>query len=222
MEDLLVLLLTSSTIFKEVRPAPESRPSSRHGSGSGGLQTGWPALQWCAPPGARPKTLWALKTGLCFLRVCFMSCSLFPSYFRSGTLFLATCPNFGVHLNRLNRNSPYQAGLDPSTSPSSTRAIVLLLTNAVNHPLPSVGRRRVLILVGEFRQTLAPDGPTPGDVRSNRGPIRFNKHKLLHRPACRSMWGAYGSKSVSSHWSDPTRTIRSSPTTPQPAYARKP
>ena len=37
---------------------PESRPSSRHGSGSGGLQTGWPALQWCAPPGARPKPLW--------------------------------------------------------------------------------------------------------------------------------------------------------------------
>ena len=44
------------------RPAPfskrcrprlsQSAPGSRHGSGSGGLQTGAPALQWCAPPGA--------------------------------------------------------------------------------------------------------------------------------------------------------------------------
>ena len=39
----------------------------------------------CSPWSAAKATL-ALKTGLCFLRVCFMSCSLFPSYFRSGTL----------------------------------------------------------------------------------------------------------------------------------------
>ena len=44
--------------FQRGAAPPESRPSSRHGSGSGGLQTGWPALQWCAPPGARPKPLW--------------------------------------------------------------------------------------------------------------------------------------------------------------------
>ena len=55
-EDLLVLLLASSTIFKEVR-----RPLSQ------GLLPGMdlarvdfkPAGQlWCAPPGARPKPLW--------------------------------------------------------------------------------------------------------------------------------------------------------------------
>ena len=84
-EDLLVLLLASSTIFKEVR-----RPLSQ------GLLPGMDLLGWtsnrlassaivCSPWSAAKATL-ALKTGLCFLRVCFMSCSLFPSYFRSGTL----------------------------------------------------------------------------------------------------------------------------------------
>ena len=85
-EDLLVLLLASSTIFKEVR-----RPLSQ------GLLPGMdlarvdfkPAGQLCngvCSPWSAAKATLALKTGLCFLRVCFMSCSLFPSYFWSGTL----------------------------------------------------------------------------------------------------------------------------------------
>ena len=84
-EDLLVLLLASSTIFEEVR-----RPLSQ------GLLPGMdlarvdfkPAGQLCnrVLPWSAAKATLALKTSLCFLRVCFMSCSLFPSYFRSGTL----------------------------------------------------------------------------------------------------------------------------------------
>ena len=77
-EDLLVLLLASSTIFKEVR-----RPLSQ------GLLPGMDLLGWtsnrlassaivCSPWSAAKATL-ALKTGLCFLHVCFMSCSLFKA-----------------------------------------------------------------------------------------------------------------------------------------------
>ena len=82
-EDLLVLLLASSTIFKEVR-----RPLSQ------GLLPGMdlarvdfkPAGQLCnvCSPWSAAKATLALKTGLCFLRVCFMSCSFFPSYLGAG------------------------------------------------------------------------------------------------------------------------------------------
>ena len=89
----MVLLLASSAIFKEVR-----RPLSQ------GLLPGMdlarvdfkPAGQLCngVLPLERGKATLALKTGLYFLRVCFMSCSFFPSYFRSGTLSLSHLSEF--------------------------------------------------------------------------------------------------------------------------------
>ena len=64
----------------------QARPSCRHGSGSGGLQTGWPALQGVLPL-ERGQSHFGLEDWPVLLTCLLpMSCSLFPSYFRSGTL----------------------------------------------------------------------------------------------------------------------------------------
>ena len=60
-EDLLVLLLASSTIFQRGAAPPESRPSSRHGSGSGGLLNRLASSAMVCSPWSAAKVALALE-----------------------------------------------------------------------------------------------------------------------------------------------------------------